>query len=78
MISVTDVAFVAFYFGTTVGGPNWNPKADLNGDGKVNIFDVALVASNFGQTLAPWDLNHDCVVDILDIALEATYFGFGT
>jgi hypothetical protein len=29
--------------------PNWNPAADVNGDGVVDIMDIALIASNFGQ-----------------------------
>jgi hypothetical protein len=72
-----DVSFVAFYFGTTVSSPNWNPRADLTHDGKVDILDVALVANYFGQKMGPEDLDHDCVVDILDVAIEASWFGWG-
>ena len=77
-VGVLDVSFVAFYFGTKVGDPNWNPRADLDNSGKVDIYDVALIASEFGQKMGPEDLNHDCVVNILDVALEASWFGFGT
>jgi hypothetical protein len=77
-VGVLDVSFVAFYFGTKVGDPNWNPRADLDNSGKVDIYDVALIASEFGQKMGPEDLTHDCVVDILDVAYVASWFGFGT
>lgn len=54
---------------------------DLNGDQKVNILDVAVVAGAFGSRpgWANWneiaDLNNDNVIDILDIALIAKEFG---
>jgi len=32
------------------GHPRWNPAADLNGDGVVNILDIAISASAFGTT----------------------------
>jgi hypothetical protein len=76
-VGVLDVSFVAFYFGTKVGDPNWNPRADLDNSGKVDIYDVALIASEFGQKMGPEDLTHDCVVDILDVAYAASWFGFG-
>ena len=76
--TILDVSFEAFYFGTKAGGPNWNPRADLNKDGKVDILDIALIAAEFGQRMGPEDLNHDCSVDILDVAIVAFWFGFGT
>ncbi|MGA3192152.1 MAG: cohesin domain-containing protein [Candidatus Bathyarchaeia archaeon] len=30
--------------------PNWNPEADLKGDGTINILDLILLAANFGRT----------------------------
>lgn len=49
---------------------------DVNQDGIVDIVDLALVASKFGQTgdIAT-DVNDDGVVDILDLALVAAAFG---
>ena len=29
--------------------PNWNPVADINGDGVVNIIDLVAVALHFGE-----------------------------
>ncbi len=53
-------------------------KADVNGDGTVNIFDVILVASQFGLTgenVA--DVNGDGFVNIQDLVLVAGAFNDG-
>ena len=55
-----------------------NP-ADVNGDGVVNIQDLVLVASSFGQTgQNSADVNGDGVVNIQDLVLVAAAFGDGT
>ena len=47
-------------------------KADVNGDGVVNIQDLVLVASSFGQTgQNSADVNTDGVVNIADLVLVA-------
>jgi Ca2+-binding EF-hand superfamily protein len=60
-----------------------NP-ADFNGDGIVDMGDVARVASAFGTHAPPptdprwnatYDLNHDGWIDIADMAIVARYFG---
>ena len=52
-----------------------NP-ADVNGDGVVNITDLVLVASNFGQTgQNRADVNGDGVVNITDLVFVASAFG---
>lgn len=43
-ITVGDLAIVAAAYGTQVGQPGWNAKADVNHDGKVDIEDLAIVA----------------------------------
>jgi len=54
---------------------------DINGDGKVDIKDIAIVAAAFGSYPghAKWnssaDLNYDEKIDIRDIAIAATNFG---
>ncbi len=54
---------------------------DVNGDLKVDTFDVALVAFAYGSRAgdARWnpalDLRGDGVIDILDVALVAFYYG---
>src|SRR5207253_3499773 len=40
-VDIVDVATVAFSFGSSLGGPNYNPAADLDANGIVNINDVA-------------------------------------
>ncbi len=48
---------------------------DVNSDGIVDIRDLVLVASNFGQTGEhPADVNKDGVVDIVDLVLIAGAF----
>ena len=51
-------------------------KGDVNGDGIINVQDLALVASNFGQS-GPndADVNDDGQVDIFDLLLVAAHFG---
>ena len=54
---------------------------DVNGDGVVNMKDIALVARAFGSSSSStnWnsaaDLNGDGVVNMKDIALVARHFG---
>ena len=49
---------------------------DINGDSRVNIQDLVLVASNFGQTgLNRSDVNGDDVVNITDLVLVASALG---
>lgn len=43
-VNIVDLAFVAAHYGT------FDPAADLNLDGIVNILDLALLAQNFDQT----------------------------
>jgi len=54
---------------------------DVNGDGMVNMKDIALVARAFGSTPTSlnWnfaaDLNRDGMVNMKDLALVARNFG---
>ena len=50
------------------------PTSDVNGDGVVNILDLALVASRFGTSDLTVDLNADSQVDILDLVIVATNY----
>jgi PKD repeat protein len=48
VVDITDVAQLAFYFGTTKASATYNPATDLNADGQTDILDVAIIASDFG------------------------------
>ena len=55
--------------------------SDVNADGVVNILDLTLIATYFGETptiidQAPNpDVNGDGIVNILDLTLVASHFG---
>ena len=51
--------------------------ANVNHDGVVNILDLVIVASNFGQTgrNLQGDVNRDGIIDVLDLVRIAKYFG---
>jgi len=51
VVTIVDIATVAFSFGATPTSPNWNVAADLDNNGVVNIVDVAVDAFYFGQTI---------------------------
>ena len=49
VVDMKDIAYVAKHFATDPSKPNWDPKADINGDGKVDMKDVGIVAIAFWQ-----------------------------
>jgi hypothetical protein len=59
------------------------PSTDLNGDGKVDMIDIAIAAKAFGSTPGKpnWnaiaDVNGDGKIDMIDIAMVARDFGTG-
>ena len=64
--------------------PDWSSgrsslEADLNNDGKVNIFDYNILVSNFGKTgtsgFISADINKDGKVDIFDYNILISNFG---
>jgi len=50
-------------------------KWDLDGNGMVDVFDLVIVAINFGKSDGPADVNGDGEVNVLDLMLVAKYFG---
>ena len=60
--------------------PDTLRAADVNTDGVINILDLTLVASHFGETRTADqspnpDVNGDGTVNILDLTLVASHFG---
>lgn len=56
-------------------------NADFNGDGKVNITDLSILASHYGQTSmthGQGDANGDGLVDINDLSILASQWGSTT
>ena len=56
------------------------PASDVNADGIVNILDLTLVATHFGETPTKDqhpnpDANGDGIVNILDLTLVASHLG---
>ncbi|MCD6508130.1 hypothetical protein J7M22_16100 [Candidatus Poribacteria bacterium] len=51
------------------------PRWDVNRDGAVDIFDLVLVAKNFGRPSADYDLNGDGIVNIFDLVTIGRRFG---
>ena len=49
-VDINDVALAAIAFGSTPRHLRWNDNADLDRNGKVDIFDVVMVAANFGAS----------------------------
>lgn len=72
--NLTDNTFFYDHINIAVSG-------DLNGDGSIDIYDIAIVAVTFGSTPvdANWnpnaDVNDDGIVDIFDIVVVALHFG---
>jgi hypothetical protein len=50
VVDITDVAMVAYAYGSTPGDPRWDARCDLNNDLVVDITDVAMVAYDYGKT----------------------------
>jgi hypothetical protein len=56
-------------------------KGDVNRDGRVDIFDLAIIALHFSTQLgspnywADADLSYDGKIDIRDLTVCAIYFG---
>ena len=47
-IDIIDVSMMASAFDSTPGTPKWNPNADLNNNGIVDIVDLSIAAFDFG------------------------------
>lgn len=83
MKKILSLIFVIFAI-LLVIRPVFALTGDVNGDGKVDITDIALVGKHFGTTPSShnWDarcdLNSDGKVDITDMSIVARAFGTHT
>ena len=78
MLSLTGLCLTASYAQDTA--LDTLQASDVNADGVVNILDLTLVASHFGQTPTADqtpnpDVNGDGIVNILDMTLVAAHLG---
>jgi hypothetical protein len=61
--------------------PPAKPSADVNGDGRVDIIDVSMVARTLGKSVgeplyeSKADLDQNGVIDVRDVAIVAASFG---
>jgi hypothetical protein len=44
-----DIGYIARRFGCKPGDNLWDPNADINSDGKIDMKDLAIAARNFGK-----------------------------
>ncbi|MCW3980369.1 MAG: dockerin type I domain-containing protein [Candidatus Bathyarchaeota archaeon] len=47
-VDIFDIVEIASVYDTTPSDSEWNPQADLNEDGIINIFDITISARNYG------------------------------
>ena len=50
-MDIKDVSYVARRFMCLPSDPLWDSIADANGDGKVDMKDIAAVAKHFGEQI---------------------------
>lgn len=49
VVNMFDVSSLNSSLGTSIGDPNFNPLADFNCDGKINILDIYILNTTFGM-----------------------------
>lgn len=47
-MNVIDISMLVFAFGSVARSARFNPAADLNADGRVDIIDLAIDAADYG------------------------------
>jgi serine protease AprX len=48
-VGLTDLHLLAAAYGSKPGDPNWNPNADIDNSGTVNLPDLFALSQNYGQ-----------------------------
>jgi hypothetical protein len=54
VIDDLDMQRLQAAYGSTPTSPNWDKDCDLNGDGKVDMKDIAIASKNYGLTIEMW------------------------
>jgi hypothetical protein len=49
-VSLADLVILARAYGSKPGDSNWNPNADIDGNGIVGLSDLVILAQNYGRT----------------------------
>ena len=49
-VDICDVSRIAGVYGSKRGDSNYKPESDINDSGKIEIFDVVICTSHYGQT----------------------------
>lgn len=50
IVNIQDVVIVSGIYGSEVGDPDWNPKADMTSPyGKINMLDLVTLAAHYGE-----------------------------
>ena len=52
--NILDISFIGGKFGLNSSDPEWDPAADLNQDGVINILDLTPAGNNYGREFSPW------------------------
>jgi hypothetical protein len=52
LIDISDAGIIGSAYGSSPGDTNWDASADINGDGTVNILDLALMGGNYNADSA--------------------------
>ena len=52
-INDADLALIEAAYGSLTGDANYDPRCDFNGDGKIDILDLAAAGKNYGLNI--WD-----------------------
>jgi hypothetical protein len=50
IVNISDAILASHAYGSSIGDPNWNALADLDGNGIIDIFDMIRLAAAFGRT----------------------------
>lgn len=60
---------------TSANSPPASVPGDCNGDGHVNIIDLSILLSHYGQAYTAGDFNHDGTVNVFDLSILLSNYG---